>query len=128
VVADSVTPELSIVVASRLRIPFARGLADRAFARMARRVGGDPRETQPIRSVTLLEDVPLLLIHGEADRTVPVRDARRLADAAPPGTRHLVIPGADHGQGHAVDPARWEAEVAALLRPAFEGARAGAGH
>ena len=128
VVGDSVTPELAIPVASRLRVPFARAIADRAFARLARRVGGDPRDTQPIRAVTLVEDVPLLLIHGEADRTVPIRDGRRLADAAPPGTRHVVIPGADHGEGHAVDPARWEAEVAAHLRPAFEQARPGAGH
>ncbi len=127
VVADSVTPELSIPVARRLRVPFGRVIAERAFARLAARVGGDPRETQPIRSVTLVEDVPLLLIHGEADRSVPIRDGRRLADAAPPGTRHLVIAGADHGQGHAVDPARWETEVAGLLRPAFAGARPAAG-
>jgi len=127
VVGDSVTPELSIPVARRLRVPFGRAIAERAFARLAETVGGDPRETQPIRSVTLVEDVPLLLIHGEADRSVPIRDGRRLAGAAPPGTGHLVIAGADHGQGHAVDPARWEAAVAGHLRPAFAGARPGAG-
>lgn len=128
VVGDSVTPELSIPVARRLGVPFARTIAERAFGRLATRVGGDPRDTQPIRAVGLIEDVPLLLIHGEADRTVPIRDARRLVEAAPPGTRHVVIPGADHGEGHAVDPARWEAEVAGLIRPAFEQARPGAGH
>jgi fermentation-respiration switch protein FrsA (DUF1100 family) len=128
VVADSVPPELVIPVARRMRVPFARLLADRAFARLARRVGGDPRDTQPIRAVTLVEDVPLLLIHGEADMSVPIRDGRRLADAAPPGTRHVIIAGADHGQGHAVDPARWEAEVAAHLRAAFEIVRSQEGH
>ena len=128
VVGDSVTPELSIPVARRLRVPLARAMAERAFERLARRVGGDPRDTQPIRAVTLIEDVPLLLIHGDADGTVPIRDGRRLAEAAPPGTRHIVIDGADHGQGHAIDPARWEAEVAAHLRAAFEGARSGEGH
>jgi pimeloyl-ACP methyl ester carboxylesterase len=128
VVGDSVTPELSIPVARRLRVPLARAMAERAFARLARRVGGDPRATQPIRAVTLIEDVPLLLIHGDADATVPIRDGRRLAAAAPTGTRHIVIDGADHGQGHAIDPARWEAEVAAHLRAAFEGARSGEGH
>ena len=123
VVADSVTPELSVVVARRIRIPFGRRLADRAFARIGRTVGGDPRDTQPIRSVALLEDVPLLLIHGDADRTVPLKEGNRLAAAAPAGTRHLVIAGADHGRGHATDPARYELVVGDHLRAAFEGAR-----
>lgn len=122
-VGDSVTPELAIVVANRVRAPFARRIAERAFARLAVRVGGDPRETQPIRSITLIEDVPLLLVHGEADSTLPVADARRLASAAPPGTTHLVFPRADHGQAHATDPARYEAAVTAHLRTAFALAR-----
>ena len=123
VVADSVTPELAVVVGSRLRLPFGRRIANRAFARMARHVGGDPRETQPIDVVGLLEDVPLLLVHGDADRTLPVKDARRLAGAAPAGTTHLVIEGADHGRGHAVDPVRYEAAVTSHLREAFRRAR-----
>ena len=52
-------------VASRMRVPFGRRIADRAFARMARTVGarpaGDPADR---RSSPLLEDVPLLLVHG----------------------------------------------------------------
>jgi pimeloyl-ACP methyl ester carboxylesterase len=123
VVADSVTPELAIVVGSRLRIPFARRIAGHAFARMARHVGGDPRRTQPIDVVGLLEDVPLLLVHGDADRTLPLRDASRLAAAAPEGSTHLVIAGADHGRAHAVDPVRYEAAVTAHLRSAFRRAR-----
>ena len=106
IVADSVPPELAVVVASRMRIPAGRLVAERAFARMARRVGGDPRRTQPIAMVGLLEDVPLMLVHGDADRTVPIRDGRRLAAAAPPGSRHVVIRGADHTDGHRVDPQR----------------------
>ena len=123
VVADSVTPELSVVVGSRLGLPFGRRIAERAFGRFERLVGGDPRTTQPIAMVGLLEDVPLLLVHGEEDRTVPIRDGRRLAAAAPPGTRHLVIAGADHGAGHATDPVAYEAAVEGLLRDAFTGAR-----
>ncbi len=123
VVADSVTPELAVVVGSRLGLPFGRRIAERAFGRFERIVGGDPRATQPIATVGLLEDVPLLLVHGEEDRTLPIRDGRRLAAAAPPGTRHLVIAGADHGAGHATDPAAYEAAVENLLREAFTGAR-----
>ncbi|MCJ7712815.1 MAG: alpha/beta hydrolase [Chloroflexi bacterium] len=123
VVADSVTPELAVVVGNRLGLPFGRRIAERAFGRFDHLIGGDPRATQPIATVGLLEDVPLLLVHGAQDRTVPIYDARRLAAAAPPGTRHLVISGADHGAGHATDPAVYEAAVEELLREAFTGAR-----
>jgi pimeloyl-ACP methyl ester carboxylesterase len=123
VVADSVTPELAVVVGNRLGMPFGRRIAERAFGRFERLVGGDPRRTQPIAAVGLLEDVPLLLVHGEQDRTVPIRDARRLAAAAPAGTRHLVIPGADHAAGHETDPAVYEAAVEGLLRGAFGSTR-----
>jgi uncharacterized protein len=123
VVADSVTPELAIVVASRLGLPFARRIAQRAFGRFHRLVGGDPRATEPIAVIGLLEDMPLLLVSGEDDRTVPIDEARRLAAAAPPGTRHLVIAGADHGAGHRTDPVAYEAAVTGLLREAFAAAR-----
>jgi pimeloyl-ACP methyl ester carboxylesterase len=123
VVADSVTPELDIVVGNRLGLPLGRRIAGRAFGRFDRLVGGDPRAIQPIAVIGLLEDMPLLLVHGEDDRTVPIADARRLAAAAPPGSRHLVIPGADHGAGHRTDPAGYEAAATGLLRAAFLAAR-----
>ena len=111
VVAESVTPELALVVANRLQLPFGRRIANHAFTRMARRLGGDPRETQPIAVIGLLEDLPLLLVHGADDQTVPLADARRLAAAAPAGSHHLVIDGAGHGDGHEVDPDAYEAAV-----------------
>jgi uncharacterized protein len=123
VVADSVTPELAIVVGNRLGLPLGRRIAGRAFGRFDRIVGGDPRTTEPIAVIGLLEDLPLLLVHGEDDRTVPIDDARRLAAAAPPGARHLVIQGADHGAGHRTDPVGYEAAVTGLLREAFLAAR-----
>ena len=123
VVADSVPPELALVVGARLRVPFGRRIGDRAFARMGELVGGDPRATQPIAVVGLIEDVPLLLVHGTRDRTVPVRDAKRLAAAAPAGTRQLLVEGAGHGEGHRIDPEGYEAAVTELLRSAFDRAR-----
>ena len=39
---------------------------------------------------------PVLLIHGEADPTVPAESARRLAEAIGPHATALVIAGADH--------------------------------
>ncbi len=117
VVADSVPPEIAVSVGSRLRGPARRLVAGRILDAAARELGGDPRETEPIRVIGLLDGTPLLLISGGSDRTVPIADARRLAAAAPPGTVHLVIPGADHGQAHAKDPAAYEAAVTTFLRP-----------
>jgi pimeloyl-ACP methyl ester carboxylesterase len=123
VVGDSVTPRLAIVVGRRFGLPLGTVIANRAFGRMARMLGDDPRATEPSVMVPLLEDMPLLLIAGSADRTLPIDDARRLVAAAPPGTRFLEIEGADHARGHTVDPQGYEAAVTALLREAFRLAR-----
>jgi uncharacterized protein len=123
VVAESVTPELRLLVARRLRVPLGSRLGDQAFAGVARAVGVDPRATEPIRAVRLLEDVPLLLVADGADAIVTTADADRLAAAAPEGTRRLVVPGAGHGDAHATDPDAWEDAVATHLRSAFEVAR-----
>lgn len=43
-------------------------------------------------------DAPVLMIHGSADRTVPVELGRRLRDAAPPGVRWVEIAGGSHSR------------------------------
>ena len=125
IVAEAVTAELPTVVANRLSGPgpIRRWLARRAFALAAARLGGDPRATEPLRIVGLLEDLPLLLIHGDADTTVPPAEGRRLAAAAGSGAQHWTIPGAGHGQGRQVSGAAWDARVGAFLRAAFRGGR-----
>lgn len=128
IVADSVSPQVAIPVGRRLPGPFGRRVANRLFDAVTRQIGRDPRATEPIRSIGLLEGLPLLLIHGEGDRTVPLVEARRLAAAAPPGSRHIVIPGADHSAGHRTDPLGYESEVTAFFRAAFVRARGGADH
>jgi hypothetical protein len=62
---------------------------------------------------------------GGADRTVPLKDARRLAAAAAEGTRSLEIAAADHTRGHTVDPDAYEAAVEGHLREAFAATRPG---
>lgn len=123
VVGDSVGSRLAVVVGGRIGSPFGRLIADRAFGRMARILGADPRATEPLRVVPLLEDVPLLLIHGDRDPMVPLREGRRLLAAAPKGTRQLVIEGAGHSAAHRVDSERYEREVTAFLRAALGAAR-----
>jgi pimeloyl-ACP methyl ester carboxylesterase len=123
VVADSTSPEVEIAVASRLRVPGARSLAARLVDAAGRSVGADLRATEPGRVIGLVDPVPLLLIHGEADMTVPLADARRLAALGGPSTEHWSVPGAGHGQAHATAPQAYERRVTDFLRMAFGRAR-----
>jgi len=119
IIADSVSPELALVVGRRLGLPGGVRLAGHAFSRFNRIVGGDPRATEPIAAIGLLEDMPLLLVHGGADLLIPPKAQARLAAAAPDGSRHLVVEGAGHGEPHHKDPDAWESAAGDLLRSAF---------
>jgi len=124
-VAEAVPAELPTVVANRMRGPgpVRRWLARRAFAIAAGRLGADPRATEPIRVLPLLEDLPVLLIHGEADATVPLAEGRRLGAALGPGGEHWTITGAGHALGRQTSPAAWDERVSAFLRGAFSAGR-----
>jgi uncharacterized protein len=45
-------------------------------------------------------DAPVLMLHGSADKVVPIEVGRRLRDAAPAGTRWIEVPGGSHSQLH----------------------------
>ena len=70
-----------------------------------------------------MEPVPLLLVHGTDDRTVPLAEGRRLAALAGPSSEHWIVPGADHSRAHATDPEGYESRVTTFLRGAFVSAR-----
>jgi pimeloyl-ACP methyl ester carboxylesterase len=123
VIADSTPPEAELPVANRMSTPFRGFVAARAFDAAARKLGADPREVEPARVIGLVEPVPLLLIHGEADTTVPLADGRRLASAAGPSAAHWSVPGADHSLSHAVAGQDYERRVTDHLRMAFRAAR-----
>jgi dienelactone hydrolase len=88
------------------------------MALAGRRAGIDWRS---LGSFTDLTEVPLLLVHGDADPTVPVELADALAAALPDQVTYLRVPGAGHLRAWNV--ARDEVEqtvrnfVAALGRP-----------
>jgi alpha-beta hydrolase superfamily lysophospholipase len=69
----------------------------------------------PIRSARSWGRRPLLLIHGEADSTVPVRQARQLARAAGPWCQAVWLPGVEHVEGYRTDPAGYVAAVDAFF-------------
>lgn len=125
VVADSVASDPIIPVASRLPVPgiLRRFVAARLFDGATDRLGADPRATGPARVIGLVEPVPLLLIHGSDDATVPIADGRRLASLAGPSAEHWVIDGADHSGGHAVAKQDYERRVGNFLRVAVGRAR-----
>lgn len=67
-------------------------------------------------------DLPLLVVHGDADSIVPYSAGKRVFDAAPTTKKVLAtIPGADHNDLHAVNPGLYwqliESFVATVRRP-----------
>jgi uncharacterized protein len=123
VVADSVVRRLADVLADRVPLPLRGLLAAFAFDELAHRVGADPRETEPIRIVGLVDPVPLLLIHGGADGRTPPSAIRALTAAAGRSAEQWTVPGAGHSGAHRADPAGYEARVSAFLRRVFLAAR-----
>ena len=125
IVADSVAPRLAGPTGRRIGKVFGPYVAERGFEVVAERLGADPRQTEPGRVLPLVEDVPLLVIHGGRDPLIPARDVRRIASILPTGARHLVIDGGDHSGAHTADPVRYETEVTSLLRTTFGATREG---
>jgi uncharacterized protein len=123
VVAESVPTSVEVPVANRIRSPFRRFLAARVFDSAARTLGADPRDTEPGKVIGLIEPVPLLLIHGSDDSTVPVAEGQRLMALAGPSTEHWIVEGADHSRAHAVAGQDYERRVTDFLRMAFRRAR-----
>ncbi|MDP9402696.1 MAG: alpha/beta fold hydrolase [Actinomycetota bacterium] len=57
-------------------------------------------ETRPLALIGKVSPRPVLLVHGAADDTVPLMDARALADAAEGDVELRVLPGAGHRLRH----------------------------
>jgi pimeloyl-ACP methyl ester carboxylesterase len=74
----------------------------------------------PARSASSWRGRPLLLIHGEADSIVPVRQARLIARAAGPQCRAVLVPGVEHVEAYRHDPAGYVAAVDRFFRRSLE--------
>ena len=73
--------------------------------RQARAVASSPSRVEALRSLT----VPTLIVHGDADRLVPLEFGRATA-AAVPGSRLEVV----KGMGHDYPPQYWDQLVALI--------------
>ena len=60
-------------------------------------------------------DAPILMLHGERDDTVPISLARRLRDAAPPGTAWVEVPAGGHSRLFEDDPELYQRTMRALI-------------
>lgn len=72
-----------------------RVLASGALRYVERVIGHRYDDFAPVRTIRDIHS-PVLLVHGDADATVPVSDARRLRDACPTRARLVVVPDAGH--------------------------------
>lgn len=64
--------------------------------------------------------VPVLLIHGQADTSIPLRHSRLLAAARPSGTTLWEVPGAEHCGAMGVEPAAFRTRVLERIGPGVE--------
>ena len=60
--------------------------------------------------------VPILLIHGEADSFVPCDMSREILDANPEKISRVTFPDADHGISYLVDTDRYAMTVKDFVR------------
>lgn len=60
-------------------------------------------------------DAPILMLHGDQDKTVPVALGRKLRDAARPGVRWVEIPGGTHSYLHSEAPQIYQQAVKSVI-------------
>ena len=60
-------------------------------------------------------DAPILMLHGDQDKTVPVALGRKLRDAARPGVRWVEIPGGTHSYLHSEAPQLYQQAVKSVI-------------
>ena len=88
-------------------LPFSNRVA-------ARRYGFDWRDFDHFETAMGLE-VPVLLFHGDADRTIPVETSDAFASSRPDIVRYVRIPGADHVRAWNHDPEAYRQVVDGFL-------------
>jgi uncharacterized protein len=86
-----------------------------AMHSMAKAAGFDPDEISPERAVAA-RALPVLLICGTRDTTIPCRHAQKIYEAASGPKELWVVQGAEHASAMGVDPAEYEARVIRFLR------------
>jgi len=76
------------------------------------RYGVDLRRISPVDWIRRV-DAPVLLVHGEDDRFIPIAEARRIRDANPAWVSMWEVPGAGHVTAATERPAEYQRRVLA---------------
>lgn len=121
VVVDSSFATMRDVIAAalqRYRVPPWPTIA--ASDRLTRlRYGYRYAQVRPIDAIAAVAPRPLLILHGEADRIIPVAQARELFEAAGEPKELVTFPGADHCGGYFADRPAYIALVEDFLQRAL---------
>jgi pimeloyl-ACP methyl ester carboxylesterase len=88
---------------SRMPEPVVWPIARLGFAYARVRYGLDLSTASPVAAVRSTH-VPVLLIHGTADRNIPLHHSLELQAANPPATKLWVVRGAGHVESLGMDP------------------------
>jgi len=95
VVAVETFSDLRTIATERAPFFFTRGTIARAFEVAERQGRFDVDAVSPVVAAARI-DVPVLVIHGDADRETPPDHARRVFEALHGPKRLIMVPGAQH--------------------------------
>ena len=110
-------------VREALKVP-AVLLMTPVMALFARRTGAKLTDFRPVLAVGRIAPRPLLVIHGDADTTVPVHHAEQLYAAAGEPKQLWRLPGVGHVGAYFADRAAYVARIIRFFHDALLGARA----
>ncbi|MBR5449153.1 MAG: alpha/beta fold hydrolase [Clostridia bacterium] len=68
-------------------------------------------EDGDLRKSVAASRIPIMILHGDADRLVPIEMSLQLKEAAPDTVTHVAFPGARHGISYLTDKERYIKEV-----------------
>lgn len=84
-----------------------------------RRLGYNPNDYAPIRTVKKISPRPLFILQGELDRRTPTEEGQRLFAAAGEPKTLWTVPGADHGELAEVGGREYQDRILAFFDNAF---------
>ncbi|MFN3432167.1 MAG: alpha/beta hydrolase, partial [Candidatus Sericytochromatia bacterium] len=119
VVTDGTFDRVRHVIAKRAGdrgFPFPRLVARSVTREADRRLGARLGASDPVDLIGLIAPRPVLIVHGEADATSRVANARRLHAAAHAPKELLLVPDAAHGDCWATAPLAYERRVGGFFR------------
>lgn len=97
VVAAETFSDLRTVATERAPLFFTRGTIERAFALAESQAHFRVEDVSPLRAARRI-DVPVLLIHGAADRDTPPAHSQRVRAALKGSSELIIVPDARHNQ------------------------------